>query len=78
VGDHGLVHTDVIVVTEIQEFFPGELGAVVGNDRVRDPKMKNMSWMKSMACFEPILVRGFASINLVNLSTVTSRWIKPP
>jgi hypothetical protein len=41
VGDRGPVHTNVIVVTEIQEFFSGELSVVAGNDRVRDPEMKN-------------------------------------
>jgi hypothetical protein len=34
--------------------------------------------MKSMACLEPILVRGFASIHLVNLSIAMSRWVKHP
>jgi hypothetical protein len=41
VGDHGLVHVDVIVITKIQEFFPSELSAIVSDDRVRDPKTKN-------------------------------------
>jgi hypothetical protein len=27
---------DVVVVTEVEEFLPCELGAVVGNDRVGD------------------------------------------
>jgi hypothetical protein len=36
-----------------------------------------MSWMKSMACLEPILARGFTSIHLVDLSTARSRWVKP-
>jgi hypothetical protein len=40
-------------------------------------KGKMMSWMKSTVCLEPILVRDFASIHLVNLSTVTSRRVKP-
>jgi hypothetical protein len=40
-GDRGPVQTDVIVVIEIQEFFSGELSDIIGNDRVRDPKMKN-------------------------------------
>jgi hypothetical protein len=31
-----------------------------------------------MACLELILARGFAATHLVNLSTVTSRWVKPP
>jgi hypothetical protein len=27
---------DVVVITEVEEFLPRELGAVVGNDRVGD------------------------------------------
>jgi hypothetical protein len=42
------------------------------------PKQKMMSWMKSTACLELILARGFASTHLVNLPTAMSRWIKPP
>jgi hypothetical protein len=38
VSDRDLVHTDVIVVIEIHEFFFGELSAVVGDDSVRDSK----------------------------------------
>jgi hypothetical protein len=34
--------------------------------------------MKSTACLELILARGFASIHLVNLSTATSRCAKHP
>jgi hypothetical protein len=41
VADRGPVYTNVIVVTEIQEFFSCELSAVVGDDRVRDPEMEN-------------------------------------
>jgi hypothetical protein len=31
-------HTDVVVVTEIQKLFTSELGAVVRDDAVRNPK----------------------------------------
>jgi hypothetical protein len=41
VDGRGLVHVDAIVVTEIQEFFSGELSAVVDNDRVRNLEMEN-------------------------------------
>jgi hypothetical protein len=51
---------------------------MAGNDRIRDPKMKMMSRMKSMTCLEPILARDFALTYLVNLSTMTSKWVKPP
>jgi hypothetical protein len=41
------------------------------------PKQKMLFWIKSMACLEPILARGFASTHLVNLSIAMSRWVKP-
>jgi hypothetical protein len=34
----GPVHTDVVVVAEVQELFSGELRAIVGDDGVWDPK----------------------------------------
>jgi hypothetical protein len=34
VGNSGPVHTDVVVVAEVEEFLPRELGAVVSDDRV--------------------------------------------
>jgi hypothetical protein len=36
-----------------------------------------MSWTKLATFLELILARGLASIHLVNLSTATSRWVKP-
>jgi hypothetical protein len=40
-GDHSLVHINIIVITEIQESFFSELSVIVGNDRVRDTEAKN-------------------------------------
>jgi hypothetical protein len=34
----GPVHTDVVVLAEVQELLPSELRVVVGDDGVRDPK----------------------------------------
>jgi hypothetical protein len=34
----GPVHTDVVVVAEVQELFSGELRAIVGDDWVWDPE----------------------------------------
>jgi hypothetical protein len=36
-----------------------------------------MSWMKSIACLEPIFARVFTSTYLVNLSAAMRRWVKP-
>jgi hypothetical protein len=35
----GPVHTDVVVLAEVQELFPGELCAIVGDDSIRDSKV---------------------------------------
>jgi hypothetical protein len=32
------IHADMVIVAELQEFYAGELGAVVGDDGVRHPK----------------------------------------
>jgi hypothetical protein len=42
------------------------------------PKWKMMPWTKLTTSLEPILAKGLASIYLVNLLTMTSRWVKPP
>jgi hypothetical protein len=40
-GYHGPIHSEVVIVTEIQQFFPGELSVVVGDNGVRDPEIEN-------------------------------------
>ena len=42
------------------------------------PKQWMMSRKNSTACLDLIVDIGRASIHFVNLSTVTSRWVKPP
>jgi hypothetical protein len=34
VSNNEAVHTDVVVVAEVKEFLPRELGAIVGDNRV--------------------------------------------
>ena len=38
VSHGGPVYPDVVILAEVQELSAGELGAVVGDDGVRDPK----------------------------------------
>jgi hypothetical protein len=39
---HGCpIHADMVIITETKELFTGELRAVVGDDRVWDPKAIN-------------------------------------
>jgi hypothetical protein len=39
VSDCHRVYSDVVVVTEVQELISGELGAVVSDDSIGDPKL---------------------------------------
>jgi hypothetical protein len=41
VGHGGLVHMDVVVITEVQKLLSGELSVIVSNVRIRYPEMKN-------------------------------------
>jgi hypothetical protein len=48
VSHGGPFHPDVVILAEVQELSAGELGAVVGDDGVRDPKaMENLSMATS-------------------------------
>jgi hypothetical protein len=38
VGDCGPIHTDVMMVVEVQELLASELCVVVGDDGIGDPK----------------------------------------
>jgi hypothetical protein len=35
------VYSDVVVITKAQELLSGELGAIVGDDNIGDPKVKD-------------------------------------
>jgi hypothetical protein len=73
----GPVHTDVVVFVEIQELFPSELRAIVGDDGVWDPRW--MIFVKNATAYsDPMLVKCRTSIHLENLSMATRRCLKPP
>jgi hypothetical protein len=71
----GPVHPDVMILAEVQELSAGELGAVVGDDGVRDPKRWMMLVKNATACSDLMLFRGRTSIHLENLSMATSRCV---
>jgi hypothetical protein len=52
----GPVHSDVVILTEVQELFAGELGAVVGDDGVRDPKAMDVVGEERHRLFGPDVV----------------------
>jgi hypothetical protein len=58
----------VVVVTEVEEFHPRELGAVVGDDRVGDAKTIDDVGEER----DRLLGADFK-----NLSTAMRRWVKP-
>ena len=73
-----LINVDVVVVVEPEEFLPHELCAVVGYDGVWDPKSVDdvHEELHGLLGFDHRDCR--ASIHFVNLSTATSKCVKPP
>jgi hypothetical protein len=74
----GLVHTDVVVVAEVQELFsvncvPLSVMMEFGTSNRWMMLVKN-----AIACSDLMLVKGRTSIHLENLSMATSRCEKPP
>jgi hypothetical protein len=69
----GPVHPDVVVLEEVQELSASELGAVVGDDGVQDPKAMDDVGKNATVCSDLMLFRGRTSIHLENLSIATSR-----
>jgi hypothetical protein len=75
VGYGGPIHPDVVVLAEVQELSASELGAVVSDDGVRDPKRWMMLVKNATACSDLMLFRVRTSIHLENLSIATSRCV---
>jgi hypothetical protein len=75
VGYGGPVHPDVVVLAEVQALSASELGAVVSDDGVWDPKRWMMLVKNATSCLDLMLFRGRTSIHLENLSIATSRCV---
>jgi hypothetical protein len=77
VGDHDPVHSDAIVITEIQ-FLYGELSAIVIGDRVGDPEIENDALDETHGLFGANLSQGL-HLNLlskfINLSSTDPRLL---
>jgi hypothetical protein len=54
----GPVHPDVVILAEVQELSAGELGAVVGDDGVWDPKAMDDVGEEHHRLFGPDVVQG--------------------
>ena len=72
------VHTYVEAIAERQEFLACELGAVVGDDRVWDPEPEDDVGEEQNCLLGFDLADGSSLDPLGNLSTATSKWVKPP
>ena len=71
------VHTDVMLIAEVQELFAGELGAVVGDDDIGDPKPMDDVGEEKDGLLGADVGDGRASIHLENLSMATNKWVYP-
>jgi hypothetical protein len=78
VSDYCPVYLDVVVITKFRNFSLVNWVSLSVMIELGTPKQKAMSGTKLTTCLEPILSMGLASIHLENLSTMTSRWVKPP
>jgi hypothetical protein len=58
VSHGGPVHPDVVILAEVQELSAGELGVVVGDDGVRDPKAMDDVGEECHRLFGPDVVQG--------------------
>ena len=72
------VHTYVEAVAEHQELLARELGAVVGDNRVRDPEPEDDVGEELDCLLGFDLADGSSLDPLENLSIATSKWVKPP
>jgi hypothetical protein len=74
----GLVHTDVMVLAEVQELFPVNCVPLSLMMESGTPKRWMIFVKNATACSDLMLVKGRTSIHLENLSMATSRCVKPP
>jgi hypothetical protein len=74
----GLVHTDVVVVAEVQELFPVNCVPLSVMIEFGTPNRWMMLVKNAIACSDLMLVKGRTSIHLENLSMATRRCEKPP
>ena len=71
------IDPDVLLIIESNEFTAGELCAIVCDDGVRYSEAMDDIGKTSTACSDLIVEIDRASIHFINLSMVTSRWVKP-
>jgi hypothetical protein len=69
---------DVVVLAEVQNFFPVNWVPLSVMMEFGTPKRWMMLVKNATACSDQMLVRGQTSIHLKNLSMATSRCEKPP
>ena len=66
---------DVAAITKLEEFFPVNCVPLSVMMEFGTPKQWMMSRKNNTACLDLIVEIGRASIHLVNLSMVTSKWV---
>jgi hypothetical protein len=71
-GSHP-IHTDVVLVAELQELPAGELGPIVGDDGIRHPEPMDDVSEEQHGLLCPEVCDWHTSTHLENLSMATSR-----
>jgi hypothetical protein len=74
----GPVHTDVVVLAEVQKLFLVNCVPLSMMMEFETPKRWMILVKNATACSDLILVKGRTSIHLENSSMATSRCVKPP
>jgi hypothetical protein len=69
---------DVVVIAEVEEFLPCELGAVVVDDHVGYVETIDDVSEELYHLLRADVGDGSSLDHLENLSTATRRWVKPP
>jgi hypothetical protein len=75
-SDYYPVYLDVVVIIEVQELL-GELGPVVGDDRVGDPKAEDIVLEKAYHLFGADLGQGPSLDSLSELVDHKNKWVNP-
>ena len=78
VSDSREADIDSSVLAKLHEFSRSEVGAIVGDDAVRNPESACNHLEEVDNCSSAGVRDRYSSIHLVNLSTATSKWVWLP
>jgi hypothetical protein len=71
------IYSDVVVITKVQELLSGELGVIVGDDSIRDPKAEDNVFGKAYRLFGANFGHELSLNPLSELVGCDKPWMKP-